>query len=101
MNDKQTAKEKMLILKELRVKHADSVARTQAHLKQQNAVRKLLKSALKEGAKTIPEITEIVSLSSDEVLWHIVAMKKYDLVTEVGQDGEYYKYALPTKEKKS
>jgi len=101
MNDKQAAKEKMLILKELRKKYAGSVARTQAHLKQQNAVRKLLKSALKEGGKTIPEITEIVGLPSDEVLWHIVAMKKYDLVTEVGQDGEYYKYALPTKEKKS
>ena len=101
MNDKQNAKEKMLILKELREKYADSVAKTQAHLKQQNSVRKLLKKALKEGAKTIPEITEIVGLPSDEVLWHIVAMKKYDLVAEVGKDGEYYKYALPAKEKKS
>jgi hypothetical protein len=27
-------------------------------------------------------------------LWHVMAMKKYDLVREVGKDGEYYQYVL-------
>ncbi len=101
MSDKQTKKEKMQILKELREQYADSVAKTQAHLKEQQSARRLLKKAMKTGPMTVPEIAEAVNLPSDEVLWHIVAMKKYDLVTEVGQDGEYYKYALPVKEKKS
>ena len=101
MSDKQTAKEKMQVLKKLREIHADSVAKTQIHLKEQLKTRRLLKKAMKAGPMTVPEISKAVDLPSDEVLWHIVAMKKYDLVTEVGQDGEYYKYALPMKEKKS
>jgi predicted Rossmann fold nucleotide-binding protein DprA/Smf involved in DNA uptake len=95
MSDKQAAKERMEVLKELREKHADTVARTQALLKDQQATRKLLKSAMKAGPMTVPEISQAVEMPADEVLWHVVAMKKYDLVVEVGQDGEYYQYALP------
>ena len=94
MSDKQTAKEKMEVLKNLREKHAGTVARTQEYLKQQQAVRKLLKGAMKDGPMTVPQIAQAVNLPSNEVLWHVVAMKKYDLVKEVGQDGSYYQYAL-------
>jgi hypothetical protein len=97
MNDKQAAKERMKVLKELREKHADTVAKTQALLKDQQAVRKLLKGAMKDAPMTVPEIAQAVNMPADEVLWHVVAMKKYDLVNEVGQDGEYYQYALAEK----
>jgi predicted transcriptional regulator len=100
MSEKQTAKEKMQVLKELRIEHAETVERAQAHLKEQQKIRKILRGAMKEGPKTVPEISEAVDLPSDVVLWHVVAMKKYDLVTEVGQDGDYYQYALVKGKKK-
>jgi predicted transcriptional regulator len=94
MSDKHAAKERIKILKDLREKHAHTVEKTQANLKDQQAIRKLLKGALKKGPMTVPEIAQAVNLPADEVLWHVVAMKKYDLVNEVGQAGSYYQYAL-------
>jgi predicted Rossmann fold nucleotide-binding protein DprA/Smf involved in DNA uptake len=94
MSDKQAAKQRIQVLKDLRAKHADTVRRTQEHLKQQQAIRKLLKDAMQVEPMTVPEIAQAVKMPADEVLWHVMAMKKYDLVNEVGQDGEYYQYAL-------
>ena len=34
------------------------------------------------------------SMPADRVLWHITAMRKYDLVVETGKSGDYYRYAL-------
>ena len=70
------------------------------NIKEQQKIRKLLRSAMKDGPKTVPEISEAVDLPSEVVLWHVVAMKKYDLVAEMGQDGDYYQYALVKGKKK-
>ncbi len=94
MSDKEKAKERMAILKRLREQHAETVARTQALLKEQQAFRKKLRAAMKGGPKTIPEIAAAANLPSDQVLWHVMAMKKYDLVCEVGKEAEYYQYQL-------
>jgi hypothetical protein len=49
---------------------------------------------MKQGAKTIPELAAAAVLPADRVLWHVMAMKKYDLVREAGKDGDYYQYVL-------
>lgn len=97
MSTKEEAKERAAVLAGLREKHADSVAQSQTLLKEQNALRKQLKKVLKEGPKTVPDLAAETDLPADQVLWHITAMKKYDLVVESGMndDGEYYLYALP------
>jgi len=97
MSEKEDAKERAAFLAGLREQNADSVARTQVLVKEQNALRKQLRKALKEGAKSIPELAAATGLPSDQVLWHVTAMKKYDLIVETGMDdsGEYYLYALP------
>jgi predicted transcriptional regulator len=94
MSDKELAKQRAEALKALKVEHNETFQRTQENLKEQQGLRKLLKTALKNDAKTIPQIASAASLPTDQVLWHITAMKKYDLVTEVGQEGEYYQYEL-------
>ena len=94
MSEKSDPKKTAQLLKELKVKHADTVYQAQAHLKAQLGVRKQLKAAMKVGPMTVPEIAQAVDLPSNQVLWHVVAMKKYDLVEEVGQAGDYYQYAL-------
>ena len=94
MSDKAAAKKRIEMLKELREVHKDTVEKSQAYLKDQQAFRKELQNAMKGGPKTIPEIAEAAQLPSDQVLWHIMAMKKYDLIREAGMEGEYYQYQL-------
>lgn len=94
MTDKTAAKERIARLKALRDEHQATVERTQALLKEQQAFRKRLRVAMAEGPQTIPEIAAAAELPSAQVMWHVMAMKKYDLVREVGKSGDYYQYAL-------
>ncbi len=94
MSDKQAARERTQALKRLREEHQETVERTQALLKEQQAIRKQIRGAMADGPKTVPEVAEASGLPADQVLWHIIAMKKYDQVSEVGMNGEYYQYQL-------
>ena len=100
MSGKQDAKQRAQLLKRLREEHRDTVTRTQALLKEQNAIRKQIRQAMGEGPKTVPEVAEAIGLPPNKVLWHITAMKKYDLVVEAGMSGEYYQYQLAEETKK-
>ena len=79
-------KEKTQVLKQLRVERADTVKRTQALLKEQKAIRKKIRAALGAESKTVPQVAEIVAMPTHEVMWHISAMKKFDLVAEDGME---------------
>ena len=46
------------------------------------------------------ELAASIGLPANEVLWHIIAMKKYNLVAEVGLDDGYYRYSLAEEVKK-
>jgi predicted HTH transcriptional regulator len=94
MTDRGSSKERTAALKKLREERAETVNRTQALLKEQQAFRKRLRQAMKDGARTVPEIATAAGLPADQVLWNIAGMKKYDLVKEVGKEGDYYRYAL-------
>lgn len=92
MSSKTDAKQRAALLKQMREDHADTVKRTQELMKEQRAIRKKIYAATQEEPKTVPEIAAITGLPTTEVLWHITAMKKYDLIHEIGMDGEYYQY---------
>ena len=94
MSSKEDAKKRTQLLKQLREEHKDTVEQTQALLKKQQATRKQIKNAMKEGPKTIPEIATATALPADEVLWYVTALKKYGLAKEVGMSGEYFQYEL-------
>jgi predicted transcriptional regulator len=96
--DKEAAHERTALLKRLREEHQESIERTRARLKAQQEIRRAITGAMRGGATTVPEIAEASGLPSPQVLWHVTAMKKYDLVVEVGQCGEYYQYALAEEE---
>lgn len=91
---KEVAKQRTAMLKALRDQHQDTVERTRALLKTQKSVRRQICQQLRNGPKIVPEIAAETGFPSHDVLWHITAMKKYDLVVEVGQCGEYYQYAM-------
>ena len=97
---KEDARHRGALLKHLREEHKETVERTQILLKEQNSIRKQIRQAMKDGPKTVPEVAEATDFSSDQVLWHITAMKKYNLIDEVGMSGEYFQYQLSEEKKK-
>ena len=94
MSKREDAKKKAEILKRLREDYKDTVARTQALLKEQKAIRRQIRRVMGDAPRTVPEVAEATGLPANQVLWHITAMKKYDLVAEVGMCDEYYTYQL-------
>lgn len=92
MTDKADKKARTQLLKELREAHHETVEHTRELLKVQQTARKQVLNVIGEQAKTIPAIAAEVDLPSEEVIWHVMAMKKYGLVEETGMDGEYYTY---------
>ncbi|MBT3188502.1 MAG: helix-turn-helix transcriptional regulator [Anaerolineae bacterium] len=79
-------------MKQLRKEHSVTVKRTQVLLKKQKHIHREICKAIRDTPKTIPEIAEVMDMPSHEVLWHITALKKYDVVAEEGMCGEYVLY---------
>lgn len=100
MSTKEVAKTRAIFLKRLREQHKETVARAQALLKEQKAIRRQICQPTRDEPKTIPEIANITGIPAHEVLWHITAMKKYGLVVETGMCGEYYLYQRVEDKKK-
>ena len=96
---KEAARQRAEMLKRLRSEHAASVARTQELLKAQKQVQKLLCQSIRDKAKTVPEIAAELEMPTHEVLWHLTAYKKYDLVVEEGMCDEYALYRKVPSEK--
>lgn len=92
--DKQAARERGALLKRLRDEHKHTIETTRVLLKAQQETRRAIGQAMRGGAETVPDIAEASGLPADRVLWHITAMRKYELVKETGKSGEYYRYAL-------
>jgi predicted Rossmann fold nucleotide-binding protein DprA/Smf involved in DNA uptake len=92
MSTTLTAKQRSQFLKQLREEHRDTVEQVQARLKAQKDIRRQIAEALGDEPKTVPEIAAASGLPADQVLWHLIALKKYNLVIETGQSGEYYLY---------
>ena len=92
MNDQEEAKKRTAMLKRLRTEHADTVERTQALIKEQKQVQKLICKTIREKAKTVPEIAAEVDMPTHQVLWYLTAYKKYDLVVEDGMCADYVLY---------
>jgi len=99
MSDHETAKNRSQMLKEVREKHKETVARTQELLKEQQKNKRVIKKSIKGQPKTVPEIAEEVGLPTHIVLWNLTVLKKYGNVSEAGMSGEYFQYGL-TEEKK-
>lgn len=73
---------------------SEIVAQNQAR----NQIRRTIVEALGRGPQTVPEIAEATSLPSHQVLWHLMAMKKYGKLVEGQPQGDYYEYALCKKQ---
>ncbi len=102
LDKKQEARERTRMLLELRKEYASTVESAQELLKKQQAARKLLEKSMRDGPRSVPQLTQQTGIPAHEVLWHMASMKKYGLVVEAGTDdsGDYFIYSL-NKESKS
>lgn len=75
---------------------SESAARNKAR----NQVRKKIIETLRHGAQTVPAIAESSGVPSHQVLWHLMAMKKYGKLVEGQQQDDYYEYALDEEQEK-
>jgi predicted Rossmann fold nucleotide-binding protein DprA/Smf involved in DNA uptake len=94
MSTPLNAKQRSQFLKQLRAGHHETVAQVQALLKEQKDIRRQIAQAMGNEPKTVPDIAAASGLPAEQVLWHIIALKKYNLVVETGLSGEYYLYQL-------
>jgi hypothetical protein len=69
-------------------------AEMKAWLKDQQDVRKKLRTSLAAGARTVPELASESGLEPGRVLWHLMAMRRYGEVAEAGERDRYVLYTL-------
>jgi pyruvate/2-oxoglutarate dehydrogenase complex dihydrolipoamide acyltransferase (E2) component len=89
--DKQELK---ALLKRLRGERADLVATARRHNKALSPLRRKIKKALADGPRTVPALAAAMEASTDDVLWHVMAMRAYGQVAEDEQEGDYFSYRL-------
>ncbi|MBT3391136.1 MAG: hypothetical protein HOA53_11440 [Anaerolineae bacterium] len=90
--NKVEARARAEMLKNLRKEHSVTVKYTQALLKEHKRIHREICKAIRDTPKTVPEIAVAVEMPTHQVLWHITALKKYDVVAEEGMCGEYILY---------
>lgn len=78
----------------LRERQGERTPEQKDYYKHQSQVRKQLLEALKSGPRTIPELAGQCGLPSEEVVWNVMAMRRYGKVVEDELDGDYYRYRL-------
>ena len=93
MQEEETNKEKspLALLRERRGGMSEEL---KEYYKEQQRVRKLLREALKSGAKTVPELAQATGLGKPSTLWHVMAMRRYGAVIECAERNGYPIYAL-------
>lgn len=81
-------------LKNLRDERGGAVDGITRRNKERQAARKKVRAALAAGPTTVPAIAAASGLPTQDVLWHVAAMRKYGDLVETGTDGDYCTYAL-------
>jgi hypothetical protein len=83
-------------LKKLREERKVYIDQAKSLIKGQSASIKKIKEHLNGEGGTIPELAEKTGMSTSEVLWFVMALKKYGQVAEGPKEGDYFKYQLTT-----
>ncbi len=81
-------------LNKLRQERKAFIDRAKSRIKEQSAVIKKIKEPLLGEGGTIPEIAGNTGMKPSEVLWFVMALKKYGQVAEGAKEGDYFKYQL-------
>jgi hypothetical protein len=75
-------------------RHGQASAELLERVRVQNHTKAAVRRVLAGGPLTPPEVAEAAGISPREALWMLIALRKYGVVVEDGQDGDYIRYAL-------
>jgi len=81
-------------MKQLREERKVFIERARGLIKEQSGSIKKIKEHLNGEGATIPEIAEKTGMAASEVLWFVMALKKYGQVIEGPKEEDYFKYQL-------
>jgi predicted transcriptional regulator len=95
----QQLKQKKPIQK-LRARYGGVSEELKMKTRTQTSIMKKIKESIENASKTVPEIAQITKIPSHEVLWYLMALKKYGMVIEGDEQEGYYQYTLKEEEKK-
>lgn len=82
------------LLKRLRTERQEQVSAAKERNKRLALLRRTIKKALATGPMTVPALAAAADAPTEEVLWHVMAMRAYGQVAEGDQDGSYFQYRL-------
>jgi len=86
------------LLKRLRKERSATTENVRMLVRDLNQARKRIRGGLSAAPKTVPELSAAIDMPADEVLWHLMSMRRYGLVAEDEQDGDYFRYRLTGEE---
>jgi hypothetical protein len=79
-------------------RHGQASAELLERVRDQNHLKASVRRALAGGALTPPQLAEAAGIPAREALWMLIALRKYGVVVEDGQDGDYVRYTLSGKD---
>ena len=79
-------------VKWFREQHSDPSGNLKKYVADYRHERKQITEALRKGPAIVPELALQTGLPTDQVLWHVTAMRKYGAVKEASPEGDYVKY---------
>jgi hypothetical protein len=65
-----------------------------AYVANQQKVYKALRAALKAGPRTVPQLAAECGIPAPEVMWHLMAMRRYGEVLDGAEENGYLLYTL-------
>jgi diadenosine tetraphosphate (Ap4A) HIT family hydrolase len=60
----------------------------------QQRVKKAIRAALAAGPRTVPQVAREAGLAPSDVLWHVMAMRRYGEITDGPEQDGYVLYRL-------
>jgi hypothetical protein len=95
MSDSKEDKAKLkALLKKLRSERGNMYEQARAKNKEIKLVRAKVKKALAVEPKSVPSLASELEIPSEDVLWHLMAMRKYGAVAEGEPEDDYFRYRL-------
>ncbi len=89
----ETAKPKRAI-EVLRERRGGMSNELKTYVSNQQKVYKALRAALKAGPRTVPQLAAECSIPAPEVMWHLMAMRRYGEVLDGPEENGYLLYTL-------
>lgn len=88
------------VIKGFRAKHGPVKKELLEWIRKTNTGMAAIRKALRDGPKTVPEISAASGIASHETLWFVNAMRKYGELAITGDENGYKKYGLKEEAKK-